>query len=204
MKNILSLGILLFAISVACCVSGQTILTFAGNGTVGFATPLATLHQFEGWADKFLTTPANGIKDLYGRLGWNGSKLLGLDSLSAAVVYHHFDAERFPREIGRVLCAHDRYVLAIDDQDVVLKAVGGRFLRGNLSVKATLSGIVFEEIREIIRRHDIADRDDLNLFSDETLFGNSAKDQPPNSTEPVNCNFNCHIFQFRISDFNFR
>ncbi len=37
MKNILSLGILLFAISVACCVSGQTILTFAGNGTVGFA-----------------------------------------------------------------------------------------------------------------------------------------------------------------------
>ncbi len=24
-----------------------------GNGTVGFATPLATLHLFEGWADKF-------------------------------------------------------------------------------------------------------------------------------------------------------
>lgn len=65
-----------------------------GNGTVGFATPLATLHPFEGWADKFLTTPANGIKDAYGSLGWTGSRLLGLDSLAATAVYHSFEAER--------------------------------------------------------------------------------------------------------------
>jgi len=71
-----------------------------GNGTVGFATPLATLHLFEGWADKFLTTPANGIKDLYGSLGWNGKKLLGLDSLSATVVYHRFDADRISTNYG--------------------------------------------------------------------------------------------------------
>jgi hypothetical protein len=71
-----------------------------GNGTVGFATPLATLHLFEGWADKFLTTPANGSKDLYGSLGWNGKKVLGLDSLSATVVYHRFDAERTSANYG--------------------------------------------------------------------------------------------------------
>jgi len=71
-----------------------------GNGTVGFATPLATLHLFEGWADKFLTTPANGVKDLYGSLGWNGKKLLGLDSLSATVVYHRFDAEHINANYG--------------------------------------------------------------------------------------------------------
>ena len=65
-----------------------------GNGTIGFATPLATLHAFEGWADKFLTTPANGIKDAYGSLGWNRTGLWGLSSFSATVVYHHFDAER--------------------------------------------------------------------------------------------------------------
>ena len=28
-----------------------------------FKTPLATLHKFQGWADKFLGTPANGVKD---------------------------------------------------------------------------------------------------------------------------------------------
>lgn len=30
-----------------------------------FRTPLATLHAFQGWADKFLTTPDAGLEDLY-------------------------------------------------------------------------------------------------------------------------------------------
>jgi len=34
------------------------------NG-VGFATPLATLHKFNGFADKFLGTPGNGLEDIY-------------------------------------------------------------------------------------------------------------------------------------------
>jgi hypothetical protein len=34
------------------------------NG-VGFTTPLATLHKFQGFADKFLGTPALGIEDTY-------------------------------------------------------------------------------------------------------------------------------------------
>lgn len=29
----------------------------------GFKTPLATLHAFNGWADRFLTTPTNGLQD---------------------------------------------------------------------------------------------------------------------------------------------
>lgn len=35
-----------------------------GNGRRGFQTPLATLHAFQGWADVFLTTPAEGLRDL--------------------------------------------------------------------------------------------------------------------------------------------
>ena len=30
-----------------------------------FATPLATLHKWNGWADKFLATPGAGLNDLY-------------------------------------------------------------------------------------------------------------------------------------------
>lgn len=37
----------------------------AGDGTTALQTPLATLHAFNGWADKFLTTPANGLRDVY-------------------------------------------------------------------------------------------------------------------------------------------
>jgi hypothetical protein len=36
-----------------------------GNGSAALQTPLATLHSFNGWADKFLTTPANGLRDVY-------------------------------------------------------------------------------------------------------------------------------------------
>ena len=35
------------------------------RGLYGFATPLATLHIFQGWGDEFLTTPTQGIKDAY-------------------------------------------------------------------------------------------------------------------------------------------
>jgi hypothetical protein len=36
-----------------------------GNGTSSFRTPLATGHAFQGWTDRFLTTPKDGIEDFY-------------------------------------------------------------------------------------------------------------------------------------------
>lgn len=41
-----------------------------GDGQAALQTPLATLHAFNGWADKFLTTPANGLRDIYVDAGW--------------------------------------------------------------------------------------------------------------------------------------
>ena len=35
-----------------------------GNGAQAFQTPLATLHAFQGWADVFLTTPRDGLRDV--------------------------------------------------------------------------------------------------------------------------------------------
>ena len=38
-----------------------------GNGTnKTFDTPLGTNHAFQGWADLFLVTPKNGIRDVFG------------------------------------------------------------------------------------------------------------------------------------------
>ncbi|MCG8535264.1 MAG: alginate export family protein [Pseudomonadales bacterium] len=52
-----------------------------------FATTLATLHKFQGWADKFLLTPATGIEDTYitfkAGLPW-GMKFIA--------VYHDFES----------------------------------------------------------------------------------------------------------------
>lgn len=36
-----------------------------GNGTKSFLTPLATGHAFQGWNDRFLVTPPDGIEDTF-------------------------------------------------------------------------------------------------------------------------------------------
>jgi hypothetical protein len=77
---------------------GQEVLE--GNGTVGFATPLATLHKFNGWADKFLTTPAVGIDDRYASLGYLMKGVAMLDTLSAALSYHEYEGERGAADLG--------------------------------------------------------------------------------------------------------
>jgi hypothetical protein len=64
-----------------------------GDGAKGFTTPLATLHKFQGWADKFLTTPANGVKDTYASLGLSMKSVGPFDTLSASAIYHDYKAD---------------------------------------------------------------------------------------------------------------
>lgn len=47
-----------------------------GDGARGFATPLATLHAFQGWADVFLTTPPDGVRDLYASVSYTTAPTL--------------------------------------------------------------------------------------------------------------------------------
>ncbi len=48
---------------------GHEVLGSGNN--VGFKTPLATLHAFNGWADLFLATPAAGLRDTYVKVAAN-------------------------------------------------------------------------------------------------------------------------------------
>jgi len=73
------------------------------NGTVAFATPLATLHVFQGWADKFLTTPVAGIEDGYVKLGYTLGMRGAFKSLSALGWWHDFDAEQTSAHYGSEL-----------------------------------------------------------------------------------------------------
>lgn len=65
---------------------GQEVLG-SDDGSLGFSTPLATLHKFNGWADIFLATPAVGLVDSYVSLG---GMLVGG---KWTVVYHGFTAD---------------------------------------------------------------------------------------------------------------
>lgn len=71
-----------------------------GSGTVGFSTPLATLHIFQGWADVFLTTPADGIKDLYVKAGYGFALNPLFTKVTATIVYHDFSAQRVSGNFG--------------------------------------------------------------------------------------------------------
>jgi hypothetical protein len=71
-----------------------------GDGVKGFATPLATIHKFMGWDDKFLATPPNGLKRRYATLGFTRKAVAGLDSLGAAVAYHRFESNRLSQDYG--------------------------------------------------------------------------------------------------------
>jgi hypothetical protein len=72
-----------------------------GNGVRGFATPLASLHPFQGWADVFLTTPANGIKDANLALAIKPKLKLGpLSNIVLTGAYHDFKVQRGGGALG--------------------------------------------------------------------------------------------------------
>lgn len=72
-----------------------------GDGTSAFKTPLATLHAFNGWADKFVVTPVSGLDDRYaavsGKLGHGRLQ----DKLAWTLAWHDFDADRGGADHGR-------------------------------------------------------------------------------------------------------
>ncbi len=58
-----------------------------GKGTnTTFDTPLGTNHAFQGWADIFLTTPKNGIRDVFGTV----TSKLDRGDIILTGVYHNF------------------------------------------------------------------------------------------------------------------
>jgi len=89
------------------------------NGSYGFATPFATLHAFNGWADRFLTTPVNGLGDSY--LSWNRK----WGKVSANVTWHDFQSDRLNIHYGREWDASLAWAFA-PKWNAVLKHAGYR------------------------------------------------------------------------------
>ena len=65
-----------------------------GDGIDSFKTPLGTNHAFQGWADKFLSTPSAGLEDTYFTVVGKvfGAKLVA--------VYHDFETDKGGLDAG--------------------------------------------------------------------------------------------------------
>ena len=86
--------------------------TLGSDNNVGFKTPLATLHAWNGWADLFLTTPAAGLRDTYARATANLPA-----GVTLTAFYHQFDAATGGAGFG-------------DEIDVQLTRKFGQYLTG--------------------------------------------------------------------------
>ena len=80
--------------------------TFASNRNPAFQTPLATLHAFQGWADKFLTTPSGGIEDRYVTVSGTHA------GVAWQAIWHDFSAEAASADYGTELDLSVSYRIA--------------------------------------------------------------------------------------------
>ena len=73
--------------------------TLGGNILSGgaFRTPLATLHAFQGWADRFLSTPDLGIDDIFATVKFKAGKW------NLTGIYHDFSSETASVDYGTEL-----------------------------------------------------------------------------------------------------
>jgi hypothetical protein len=72
----------------------------SGAPLTSFQTPLGTNFKFQGWADKFLTTPPDGVRDLYFGTGYGQKKLGPLADVTLGATWHRFDSDRNVRRYG--------------------------------------------------------------------------------------------------------
>jgi len=102
--------------------TGALINPFAGIERLGgarregaaFRTPLATLHAFNGWADRFLATPDRGLEDIYaGAAGTRGR-------FAWTLIWHRFESETASVHFGDELDG-SLSVKLFDRADVLLK-----------------------------------------------------------------------------------
>lgn len=89
-----------YAVSVLTVGAGIEVLG-SDNGA-SFATPLATLHKFNGWADQFLATPADGLEDVYVKLSADPG------GINLALIVHDFSSD-----IGSVDYGDETDLLAV-------------------------------------------------------------------------------------------
>lgn len=79
--------------------------------------------------------------------------------------------------------------MAVDHEDVVLSDRGRGFGASHIEVKATLGGVVFHEVGEVVCGNEIVDGNDIKFLSEKALLAEGTKDEPADASEAVDCYF---------------
>lgn len=71
-----------------------------GVALTSFQFPLGTNFKFQGWADKFLTTPPDGVRDLYVNAGWSWNAIGPARAVTVQAIWHRYESDRLNRSYG--------------------------------------------------------------------------------------------------------
>ncbi|MFN4096361.1 MAG: hypothetical protein ACK4GG_06315 [Sphingomonas sp.] len=71
-----------------------------GAALTSFQFPLGTNFKFQGWADKFLTTPPDGLRDLYVNAGWSWKTIGPAKAVTVQAAWHRYESDRLNRSYG--------------------------------------------------------------------------------------------------------
>ena len=78
----------------------KTELLGSDNGTA-VQTPLGTLHRLNGFADKFLRTPNDGLQDISISTGYKLRNIGVFKDVRIGASYHWFESDEFSRNFGQ-------------------------------------------------------------------------------------------------------
>ncbi len=113
----------------------------AGNGSAAVQTPLATLHAFNGWADKFLSTPANGLRDIYADASYKVGGTGPLKGVLLRTVWHDYRSTHGGIDYGREWNALVSYPVA---RNVSLSAKVARYEAARYGADTTKGWLMAE------------------------------------------------------------
>ncbi len=106
-----------------------------GDDARGFSTPLATLHAFQGWADVFLTTPPDGVRDLYAGASYSATPWSDAEPVTFAVTYHDFADDGGATDFGSEWDASARFTInehvSIEAKTALFEGEDARFADRN-------------------------------------------------------------------------
>ena len=125
-----------------------------------------------------------------------GEQARGLD--------HDIHSQLFPRQFRRRPCADNFDLCPIDNQHVILGLVGSGLFGTDRASEAALGRIVFQQIGQVVRRHDVSNGHHFkllascgaNILPHQSLFNHGAENQPTDPPKSINRNFNCHNLSF--------
>lgn len=71
-----------------------------GRALTSVQTPYGSVFGFQGWADKFTTTPPDGVRDVYAGIGARWPTLGPTQGVELSGFLHHYDSDRRVRSYG--------------------------------------------------------------------------------------------------------